>query len=323
MASQPVDASVSAMEPEEIVLDETGKESSRNETGPAPAVSAEQGEETNGRPKSPPRLVIPEPAASDVVGPGPSTDLATPMFASHPALVTTGPAIIINLLLTSSGTRHPYKIDEKYLDKRGVKAQGTGDSFDPFVITVYTLKELIWRDWRSGEAQMTEMGGRTARLTFDCRMGNTTIITGIHSTHSLWTLTRRRLGTARLPLQRLGSQRGPPERQTAEHRRRRRAKRQAERRSGQDEYDARRSAARERCRMSMCHLVGKRRRHPYCCRVHRVGLVPGIECIYVCEGRSWRKGENSVMHSVFYQFMPMRASISECRSGLFRSSRPV
>jgi hypothetical protein len=121
------------------VADERISTSPRPETGP------------QRRRNSTPRITIPDATATDVVGPGPSTDLATPMFASHPSLVTTGPSIIINLLLASTGTRHPYKIDEKYLVKRGVKAKGTGDSFDPFVISVYTLKELIWQDWRPGE----------------------------------------------------------------------------------------------------------------------------------------------------------------------------
>jgi hypothetical protein len=75
---------------------------------------------------------------------GPSTDsvIAAPIVDLD---VSSGPVITITLLLTS-GARHPYKIDEKYLKKRNVKV----DSMDPFNISVYTLKELILRDWRSG-----------------------------------------------------------------------------------------------------------------------------------------------------------------------------
>ncbi|KAF2472236.1 ubiquitin-like protein [Lindgomyces ingoldianus] len=54
-----------------------------------------------------------------------------------------GPVVVITLLLTT-GARHPYKIDEKYLKKRNVNV----DAMDPYNISVYTLKELIWRDWR-------------------------------------------------------------------------------------------------------------------------------------------------------------------------------
>ncbi|CAI6240312.1 unnamed protein product [Periconia digitata] len=69
---------------------------------------------------------------------GPSTD--TP--AANPDN-TNGPVVVIMLLLTT-GARHPYKIDEKYLKKRNV----TVEDMDPYNISVYTLKELIWRDWR-------------------------------------------------------------------------------------------------------------------------------------------------------------------------------
>jgi hypothetical protein len=71
---------------------------------------------------------------------GPSTD--TP--AANPDN-TNGPVLVIMLLLTT-GARHPYKIDEKYLKKRNVSIEGN----DPYNISVYTLKELIWRDWREG-----------------------------------------------------------------------------------------------------------------------------------------------------------------------------
>ncbi len=71
---------------------------------------------------------------------GPSTD--TP--AANPDN-TNGPVLVIMLLLTT-GARHPYKIDEKYLKKRNV----TVEDMDPYNISVYTLKELIWRDWREG-----------------------------------------------------------------------------------------------------------------------------------------------------------------------------
>ncbi|KAJ2968873.1 hypothetical protein NUW58_g10123 [Xylaria curta] len=60
------------------------------------------------------------------------------------------PAVNIMLQLTS-GARHPFRIDEKYLTKRNVTVTGkTPDgNMDPASITVYTLKELILRDWRS------------------------------------------------------------------------------------------------------------------------------------------------------------------------------
>ncbi|KAK4081825.1 uncharacterized protein Triagg1_2566 [Trichoderma aggressivum f. europaeum] len=61
-----------------------------------------------------------------------------------------GPVCNITLLLASGG-RHPYKIDAKYLSKRHVDMPDQDDSGnpDPFSISIYTLKELILREWRS------------------------------------------------------------------------------------------------------------------------------------------------------------------------------
>lgn len=57
-----------------------------------------------------------------------------------------GPSLVITLLLTS-GSRHPFKIDGKYLRKQSVNVENN----DPFAMSVYTLKELIWREWRAGK----------------------------------------------------------------------------------------------------------------------------------------------------------------------------
>ena len=61
-----------------------------------------------------------------------------------------GPVCNITLLLTS-GSRHPYKIDGRYLSRRNVPVPDQTDDGhpDPFSISIYTLKELILREWRS------------------------------------------------------------------------------------------------------------------------------------------------------------------------------
>ncbi|KAL6836462.1 hypothetical protein J3E69DRAFT_361747 [Trichoderma sp. SZMC 28015] len=61
-----------------------------------------------------------------------------------------GPVCNITLLLASGG-RHPYKIDAKYLSRRHVDMPDKDDNGnpDPFSISIYTLKELILREWRS------------------------------------------------------------------------------------------------------------------------------------------------------------------------------
>ncbi|KAI6913339.1 hypothetical protein KC318_g1479 [Hortaea werneckii] len=52
--------------------------------------------------------------------------------------------------MLTTGQRHPYKIDEKYLANRNTTATTkTGEDFDPLRLSGYKLKELIWTDWRS------------------------------------------------------------------------------------------------------------------------------------------------------------------------------
>ncbi|KAF2166088.1 hypothetical protein M409DRAFT_55431 [Zasmidium cellare ATCC 36951] len=72
---------------------------------------------------------------------GPATDAPITTAASA------GPTLNISLMLTT-GVRHPYKIDEKYLRNRKVEAKNAEDEFDPREISGYKLKELIWTDWR-------------------------------------------------------------------------------------------------------------------------------------------------------------------------------
>jgi len=74
------------------------------------------------------------------------TETAEPIGASteRPTMATdptAGPTLLITLLLIT-GSRHPYKIDKKYLQRRNSSVN------DPYQLTVYNLKELIWRDWR-------------------------------------------------------------------------------------------------------------------------------------------------------------------------------
>lgn len=56
-----------------------------------------------------------------------------------------GVSLVVTLLLTT-GARHPFRIDTRYLRKRGVDEP----ECNPFQMSVYTLKELILREWRAG-----------------------------------------------------------------------------------------------------------------------------------------------------------------------------
>ncbi|KAL9580614.1 MAG: hypothetical protein Q9203_006232 [Teloschistes exilis] len=82
------------------------------------------------------------PLTREKTGPaiGPSSDKPAPM-PQEPEI--TGQTLMITILLIT-GARHPFKIDERYLKKRNVAIDGD----NPFNMSVYTLKELIWREWR-------------------------------------------------------------------------------------------------------------------------------------------------------------------------------
>ncbi|KAJ9639138.1 uncharacterized protein PV06_07310 [Exophiala oligosperma] len=71
---------------------------------------------------------------------GPSSD--SPVVPAKDVEVT-GPVLVVTLLLTS-GARHPFRLDNKYLIKRNVEVAEN----DPFNLSVYKLKELILREWR-------------------------------------------------------------------------------------------------------------------------------------------------------------------------------
>lgn len=92
--------------------------------------------------------LLPPPAAEDEedIADG-KTDAPT-----APAAIVPGAAVHITLLLTT-GARHPFTIDQKYLKRRNVGSGGAEmqEETDPFGISVYTMKELIWKDWREGK----------------------------------------------------------------------------------------------------------------------------------------------------------------------------
>jgi hypothetical protein len=71
---------------------------------------------------------------------GPSSD--SPVVPAKDVEVS-GPVLVVTLLLTS-GARHPFRLDAKYLAKRNVEVADA----DPFNLSVYKLKELILREWR-------------------------------------------------------------------------------------------------------------------------------------------------------------------------------
>lgn len=74
---------------------------------------------------------------------GPATDKPSPLPPKETEIE--GPCLYITLLLTT-GARHPFRLDQRYLKKRNVEVEGN----NPVNMSFYKLKELILRDWREG-----------------------------------------------------------------------------------------------------------------------------------------------------------------------------
>lgn len=109
---------------------------------------SEEADDTVGTPASKGKEAAARPVKDrqDSMAIGPAQDEIKAVSAG----ATDGPVCNITLLLTT-GSRHPYKIDRKYLAKRNVAVPEETESGqpDPFSISIYTLKELILREWRA------------------------------------------------------------------------------------------------------------------------------------------------------------------------------
>jgi hypothetical protein len=134
---------------------ETEPSASNSQSVAAEAISSSSPETAPGPIQQPPAIskepAPPSPPAKNTDA-SPAIEAATTDDATKANPTTSkdeGPVCVITLLVTS-GKKHPYKIDEKYLTKRNVPIPGTTESGhkDPFSISVYTLKELILREWR-------------------------------------------------------------------------------------------------------------------------------------------------------------------------------
>lgn len=81
-------------------------------------------------------------------------DLTTPpplvKPPSPPPITASRPTLSITLLLIS-GVRHQFVLSQSYLKSHSVTAEpGKGSLKDPLEMSVWQLKECIWKDWRDG-----------------------------------------------------------------------------------------------------------------------------------------------------------------------------
>lgn len=161
----------SALEDPQWPLNSTVGEAN-HELQASPSLQSKQAESHSPPPTASPPVPLREPLATSSANAGQSPSSASPHsltrentgpaigpIADKPLTNPQGPdagglSLFITLLLTS-GARHPFKIDERYFKKRNVSVDGS----NPVNMSVYTLKELIWREWRDGK-HSAACGGR-------------------------------------------------------------------------------------------------------------------------------------------------------------------
>jgi hypothetical protein len=151
---QPADAVPlrSMSQPTEVPAESAPEQSSEavaSSSAEPPQLTVSTGQELQTEGKGKARDETPQPPSKD------RTDSGLAIGAAQDDITVispdgTDPAFTITLLL-ASGSRHPYRIDAKYLARRNVTIPSENDAGlpDPFSISVYTLKELILREWRS------------------------------------------------------------------------------------------------------------------------------------------------------------------------------
>ncbi|KAH6662940.1 ubiquitin-related domain-containing protein [Plectosphaerella plurivora] len=143
LASEPTPVDASSSKPVEAANDSTTAEETPVAAPAATSTTTTTTQDDKIEPSSGTQPPLPR---EDSMAIGPSVENIQSVTPGQPS---DGLVCNITLLLTT-GARHPYRIDERYLTKRNVNVPSKTDEgkVDPFSISVYTLKELILREWR-------------------------------------------------------------------------------------------------------------------------------------------------------------------------------
>lgn len=149
-AAQAADPSSSSTKPQ---VETAANTATTNATSNEPLSSSKATEQVNADAAA----TAEDPAADSIAAPPPpaktntSDSFAIGPSVDHVQSVQPSDHLVCNItLLLTTGARHPYRLDDKYLSKRNVTVPGKTEDGkdDPFTISVYTLKELILREWR-------------------------------------------------------------------------------------------------------------------------------------------------------------------------------
>ncbi|KAK5121803.1 hypothetical protein LTR85_004678 [Meristemomyces frigidus] len=130
---------VDQVDPANSMAQPPAEEPASSSSLPTPAVAEASSSSQPQHTSEPPPATLTR-KQTEALGPATEAPIAPP--------VSTGPVLSITLMLTT-GARHPYKIDERYLRNRNCQALASDGTFDPRELNGYKLKELIWTDWRN------------------------------------------------------------------------------------------------------------------------------------------------------------------------------
>jgi hypothetical protein len=106
---------------------------------------------------------------STAIGPSIPVDEPVASLATSPSA---NPGLQVTLLLSQQGTKFTYKIDSRYLERRGVVLEGTDEEGrkDPLSVSIYTVKELLLREWREEEWGAKPQSPTSIRMIYFGRM---------------------------------------------------------------------------------------------------------------------------------------------------------
>ena len=101
---------------------------------------------------APPSADTAAPPSAAVPAVAPLSDDSRPatLAAAEPTVSASAPSLTITVLI-QTGARHQFLLNSSFLARHAIKSSTTKEVLtDPLEMSVWQLKECIWKDWREG-----------------------------------------------------------------------------------------------------------------------------------------------------------------------------
>lgn len=84
--------------------------------------------------------------------PAPGDEMEMEMKKTSEGISVSAPRKLGITVLLASGQRHSFVMDKAYLERHAIKESSGKEELiaDPFDLSVWQLKECIWKDWKEG-----------------------------------------------------------------------------------------------------------------------------------------------------------------------------